>query len=102
MKSYWLLISSIFSALLASLCCLGAMSYMFFGIAVGFLNALDVPIWIRIIFAILSVGFLVLAFRAMFKKTCSKSPFKALGYTIVTIFVLGVILFPYIAGYLYE
>lgn len=75
---------------------------MFFGIAIGFLNVLDVPIWFRIIFAILSIYFLVLAFRARFNKACSKSPLKVLGYTFVAFFVLGVILFPYVAGYLYE
>lgn len=102
MKSTWLLISSVFSAFLATLCCLGAISYMLFGIALSSLNALDIPSWSRVLFSILAILFLALAFRARFSKTCSKNPLKTLGYTIVAILVVGIILLPYIAGYIYE
>lgn len=102
MRATWLLICSVFSALLASLCCLGAVSYLLFGVALGSLNALDIPTWSRVLFSALAILFLLLGIMARAKKGCPLNASKTIGYIVLSIFVICIIFLPQLAGYFYE
>lgn len=102
MRSVWLLIMSAIAAIAASLCCIGAITYVLFGVAIASLNALDIPNWVRIVFSIIAIASLLMAIYTKFNGKCQLKSNKNLVYIIVSFFVIFMLTFPEIAGYFYE
>lgn len=113
-KSLWGLFGAIASALIASICCLGLLVLLALGITGAWIGNLTALAPYRPIFVIVTMGFLGLAFYGVYRRpkveTCPiEGPCATPGRKrrlkmilwIVTILILGLIVFPYFVAYVH-
>ena len=113
-KSSWGLIGAVVSAFIASICCIGPLFLLAVGISGAWISNLTALAPYRQIFMIMTLGFLGVAFYAVYRKpkadsctigsSCGTSGLKRVSRIIlwiVTLLVLGLLAFPYLVPYVF-
>ena len=95
-KEGFMIIGAVFTALLSTLCCLPAFLFLFFGISSGVLSYFTSLEYSRIPLVILTVIFLIFAFKNLKQKIsckCSKKEvYKQCFYFLLFFFVIVTLL----------
>lgn len=98
--------AALFSALMATACCLPPLLFLLFGVSFGFLSFLEALTPFRIPLSLLSLAILYLSYRSYRFQclTCNvvKRKRNTLIYALMFVVIMGLLIYPEVAQFLFE